>query len=332
MWLVVSLSVVSFLGLLADSVGSSDTVYSRLGISSITLMIFSWIGLFFLRWRQNKFIKGKGFKRAVLLLFFVISLATAFLSIWDYQTSVNYVFSVTKIQQSQLGLASLFLIVVWMLAQTNKWWQDNYRKVLLISPILIVLGLAVVRLWPRNYFLEIVKEDHIIENLQFIILGVGAGVGLKYFRKYCFRYKLLDKVLFFIFLFVLGLTFGDEVAWGQRFFNLQTPEAIAEINRQKELTFHNIYAVEWMVQWLYILIGLFGGLLWIVKKPMVKIWPYFRWIAPSYYLAGFFLLAGGYNLYPFVLNQNVIPEWSEVAELFLYIGLSIHMIEKAKLK
>ena len=41
-------------------------------------------------------------------------------------------------------------------------------------------------------------------------------------------------------VFFVGL--GEEISWGQRILNIETPEAIKEINAQGELTIHNL---EW---------------------------------------------------------------------------------------
>lgn len=38
-------------------------------------------------------------------------------------------------------------------------------------------------------------------------------------------------------VFIIG--FGEEISWGQRIFQVQTPEAIKEVNRQNEMNLHN---------------------------------------------------------------------------------------------
>ncbi len=44
-----------------------------------------------------------------------------------------------------------------------------------------------------------------------------------------------------IFLFVCFISLGEEISWGQRIFNIQTPKFIADANRQSELNFHNLH-------------------------------------------------------------------------------------------
>ncbi len=53
---------------------------------------------------------------------------------------------------------------------------------------------------------------------------------------------LLGLALFFFF------GGGEEISWGQRIFNVQTPEALAEINAQEELNVHNINLFEFTIR------------------------------------------------------------------------------------
>lgn len=50
-----------------------------------------------------------------------------------------------------------------------------------------------------------------------------------------------ERNLFFLLLGLLFFfIFGEEISWGQRIFNIDTPEIIAEINVQKEINLHNL--------------------------------------------------------------------------------------------
>lgn len=50
-----------------------------------------------------------------------------------------------------------------------------------------------------------------------------------------------NTMIALIFLFVCFISLGEEISWGQRIFNIQTPKVIADANRQSELNFHNLY-------------------------------------------------------------------------------------------
>jgi len=321
------LTFFTILCLLADSIGSDKTIQSRFGISSSLVLLLSWLVIGILRLKRNCDIKSKKFELVILVSALLSFLATGFLSVWDYLTPVNYVYSVTRIQQQQLGLVSVFLIGLFFIYKGRLWWKNNYKKTMFFTPLGLILGLMVVRLWPRNYFLEIVKEDHLIENLQVYLIGIGLMVIGRMIYLGGKNLKKWEKILMSIIILGFVLLLGDEISWGQRIFHISTPELMLKINRQKELTIHNLYSIEWMVQRGYIIIGLLGGSIWMVKKRLLKLSTHFRWLIPSSYLIYFFVLPGLYNIYPLVLGENLIREWSEVMELLLYSGMVIHVTE-----
>jgi hypothetical protein len=91
------------------------------------------------------------------------------------------------------------------------------------------------------YFTEVyVTEDGLIESLSAIALFFGAGV--------CFyRVARLWKVRSAGFLActgLLGLLFvfggGEEISWGQRIFNIESPEFFQSNNSQQETNIHNL--------------------------------------------------------------------------------------------
>ena len=86
----------------------------------------------------------------------------------------------------------------------------------------------------KNLFLE----NGFIENIQslFLILSIFLLINeIKNFN----NHKLIKT---FIIFKVLALTYylGEEISWGQHFFNWNTPEIFNEINNQNETNLHNI--------------------------------------------------------------------------------------------
>lgn len=86
-----------------------------------------------------------------------------------------------------------------------------------------------------------------------------------------FRIRQLILLGFALFFFFGG---GEEISWGQRIFNVQTPEALAEINAQEELNVHNIDLFEFTLKfetlfdlfWMSLTVAL--PLIVMFKKPM----------------------------------------------------------------
>ncbi|MEA2064988.1 MAG: hypothetical protein U9O66_01670 [Patescibacteria group bacterium] len=82
------------------------------------------------------------------------------------------------------------------------------------------------------------KEDGIYEIVGALVLLFGSFIFFYIFIK---SLQKRSKRLFFlfagIFLFIL---FGEEISWGQRLFNIYTPEFISNINYQNEINIHNL--------------------------------------------------------------------------------------------
>lgn len=111
--------------------------------------------------------------------------------------------------------------------------------------ILIVLYNLYVLSSEKDWLLYLTKEDGLVEYLAVIFYLASAGLMISLFVrsqiadiKYFLGFKsnivfLLTCILFIIFA-------GEEMSWGQRIFNFSTPEFWSNINRQGEVTIHNL--------------------------------------------------------------------------------------------
>ena len=89
-------------------------------------------------------------------------------------------------------------------------------------------------------YMKFISEDGFIEYGSSISWLVSALVlSVFYFKKYGFHFDSRGfYYLLMIFLFILFC--GEEISWGQRIFDLKTPEYLSKINVQNEITIHNI--------------------------------------------------------------------------------------------
>lgn len=94
-----------------------------------------------------------------------------------------------------------------------------------------------------------IPEDHYFE-----IVGASALFATSILFLYGFRAarKSLDTnrislVKQLVYLGLAALFFfgaGEEISWGQRIFGIETPQALAELNKQDEFNFHNLSVLE----------------------------------------------------------------------------------------
>ena len=90
---------------------------------------------------------------------------------------------------------------------------------------------------------KLTMEDGPIETISAVLFGVSslcflfAAMRCNFLRdkKEFPRYFMIISwaVLMFIFM-------GEEISWGQRILGIDTFETLAQINKQKEMNFHNI--------------------------------------------------------------------------------------------
>jgi hypothetical protein len=78
----------------------------------------------------------------------------------------------------------------------------------------------------------------------------------------------LRRAIWAIIAVVAALVALDEISWGQRIIGLRTPEPLLEINRQGEITFHNLEGVSGKMMRLSLSYGLVA---WIVIS-VVALW------------------------------------------------------------
>ena len=94
--------------------------------------------------------------------------------------------------------------------------------------------------------LFLTSEDGVVEILSvaFWIIGILFAIGIILNSKY------KKKIVAFVLLSVCFISFGEEISWGQRIFNIETPDFIADANRQSELNFHNLYVLSGGSTWI----------------------------------------------------------------------------------
>lgn len=106
--------------------------------------------------------------------------------------------------------------------------------------ISIVVGFVIARNG-QDAFLEYLKEDGLVENLTALFLLAASGIAV--YR--CIRairgrnrlWILMWGLLAFLFFFAAG----EEISWGQRFFNFETPPYFQQNNLQHETNIHNLF-------------------------------------------------------------------------------------------
>jgi len=207
----------------------------------------------------------------------------------------------------------------WGVAPRIAWW-------IFWLPIAGALFVALARV-NRHFYDLLTMEDGPIEWGQFVFYALAClaafGVAIKRFWAGHYWQGLLFAGL------GMGLFFisGEEIAWGQRIFGLQTPEELKEINHQGEITVHNIRSVQYTLSFVMFLGGVYGLAAYFVdqKYHFERYWDQAQFlIVPPLFTISCFVVLTGYKLIRFTVlrsSEFTITRYAEWPELCLAFAL-----------
>ena len=136
----------------------------------------------------------------------------------------------------------------------------------------------------------------------------------------------------------------EEISYGQRLFDIDTPEFFIEHNSQHEISVHNLKFVQSVLHMIYILVGLYGAMSWlllrVINLPLNHIiqFIYVEWFISSYFLSVFLLYS--YlelisrvifkisQMKVFLVGEFMVWRDQEPAELLLSLGFLIFVVTK----
>lgn len=189
-------------------------------------------------------------------------------------------------------------IILMVYSNTKQVRKKLLKVMIFLFPIVFVICAVLVKSnSPYWYKVLFWKEDSIIEWLTFIFYFiafiVACSISVTFYRSnshlFCFMYMFLSIGLFFIAM--------EEISWGQRIFNVSTPEFLLNLNYQKEANIHNLKLFP--LHKLYIIVGFYGAFSRFLVPQKVKI-NYNSIVdlfVPDYCLFFYFFVVGGIYFY-----------------------------------
>jgi len=150
----------------------------------------------------------------------------------------------------------------------------------------LLLG-AILVPWPQTARVWLSGETGLIEIATVVLALWGSWTAVLIVRDRKALPHPAMAVWFGLFAVALFFLAGEEASWGQSWFQWQTPEGYAAINRQGETNLHNLSSfTEQVPKGLLVLAALVGGVIWPITASLRKSGPYltkgwFSWIWPS---------------------------------------------------
>lgn len=263
----------------------------------------------------------------------MISILSTIFIFTEYFTFPNFIFSTLGIHYSKLFALAVIMMIISLIQKSSPFFTYHIKKLIALFPIPL-LGLAFIfYMQYPDFFRWARSEDQLVEWIQFFLLIISSIVSISIARYYRSKHTIL-AIVYILAAIVFFFVGGEEISWGQRIFDIETPEAWAEHNIQNEITIHNMGQVFGYVYIGYMLIGLAGSTLWIIKKIVEKyLSPYWRTflaaIAPSWHYFIYFFIAFLFNFHRVYITDRIGEFlWEEPMELLLIIGIFFFIIEQ----
>lgn len=308
-----------------DLFGASDTFQQRFYITS-NVVLFTGIAFFaIIRLLRREPVFPSFAMKIAKYSFLILFPLSVFLTILDQLFYVNFVFSLLHINYDQLGFNSIALGLVWVINQRNTFFFKHRKLLIGIAPVLFMGLFYLMYLWPYEVMRRALHEDGPIEWLQVFFLVVACVFALLIAQKLYLKKQLFLTGIYIIVALGLFFIAGEEFSWGQRLLDIATPEYLVEMNRQKEITVHNIRSVESTFLLFQIWLNIYAAFAFILTPFMRKISTGIRQLyIPGYYYFFYFIPT---PLYYFTSLKVIFPYIPEVVEVLCYFGIAIFLLE-----
>lgn len=217
----------------------------------------------------------------------------------------------------------------WLRAEARDEWQvsPGLAEALFLLPPVGAVVVAATRV-DKGLFHFVTAEDRLLEWGQFAAYAVAVVFGLAA-ALLLFRAERRLAAAFYV-LVALGCLFvaGEEISWGQRIFGLETPQTLEEINRQEEITVHNVTSIEGLFKLGELIVGFAASVgVWILLwKRSGNLSERERIFVPPLFLTTVFFGIFVFRLFRFVVysgQKHTVIEYTEWPEFCLALGLGV---------
>lgn len=182
----------------------------------------------------------------------------------------------------------------------------------------------------RPIYYGLLREDHLVEWLQFALCLLAALAAVVAAGRFGFRRKWLTSLTLLVMAFGCFALAGEEISWAQRVFGFAS-SGVAN-NRQGEFNLHNIneeegIPVEELFRIFEMVLGLIGAVLPLFTRlRSVRLRSsYLRTFSPPLFVVPGFLAVFAYRFFRLLFPAEIsaVVKYQEWAEVCLYGALAV---------
>lgn len=166
-------------------------------------------------------------------------------------------------------------------------WEK--RTVFLVAGLVFGLLLAVKITSPGTYH-QLIQEDGALETIQAAAYFVAALLACRVAATRSGPSSGLIRLAYLALACGLLFVAIEEISWGQRLFDIATPEWFRRHSSQSEINIHNLYPVQRVLHPIYIAVGWWGAVLVGAPLGLAGRSAFVREVATQWYTSAYFLI------------------------------------------
>lgn len=215
-----------------------------------------------------------------------------------------------------------------LIAKSAREWHVPLRMatVIFLAPLVVSALLIPLRL-EKSVYKFLLDEDQIFEWATFACFALGGVIGLAIAWSQRRAGNRWAAALYLLFAAMMVFSAGEEISWGQRVVDFETPVELLDINKQDEFTLHNIGETLNLFKAAMMVVGLFGSVAFLANQA-VHIEQYWNGadalLVPPFFLATSFFVVFVYRLLRLLVWRKsgfTITAFGESIEFWLAFGL-----------
>lgn len=267
----------------------------------------------------------------IILIFASISAILFYLDKLVYE---NFVFSKIHLHKESIVFFTIYTFLLsFFIFNWHKIKKLSGKFLLFLSLNIIAFGANLFFYFPTFYGM-LSFEDYPVEDITFVAFLLSSFVCLSLIKKIQVSKieNFFKKISLIILALIALMSFwiaGEEISWGQRIFQIKTPEEISEINVQNEITVHNLKIFQELVYKIYYYFDIYACTSFLVLfflKKYPDLYRFIRLLSPSPYLILFFLLNFIYLRLRFKYGIWTHRELNETSEMMMALGIFFHFL------
>lgn len=215
-----------------------------------------------------------------------------------------------------------------------------------LLPVVTVVLIVVLKLeMPKGYG-RLIAEDGLVENCTVLVYFISSVIALLLARSLLSQRHSVFSGLYLALALALAVIALEELNWGQRILELETPGFFIEHATKPELSLHNLKAFP--LGYAFILVGFYGAFSRLILRGAIesRFALALDMLTPRLMLSGYFLVPFLlYSYYEYAFHAVIKPlgllqrrdyDWSghfitgkdqEPIELLLALGFLLFLID-----